>query len=85
MINKVELIDLVCDPHSVKALISDDTQMTLFTAENHSGDSDSTGAICGNILGASLGIEGIPSEWISKVELSDVITDIANNLLKLKN
>jgi ADP-ribosylglycohydrolase len=29
---------------------------------NHSGDSDSTGAICGNIMRAKLGITSIPKE-----------------------
>ncbi|MET7609441.1 ADP-ribosylglycohydrolase family protein, partial [Streptomyces avermitilis] len=30
---------------------------------NHSGDSDSTGAICGNLLGALYGDHGLPHEW----------------------
>lgn len=41
----------------------------IITAVNHDGDSDSTGAITGNILGAYLGVNSIPKEWVDKVEL----------------
>jgi ADP-ribosylglycohydrolase len=50
-------------------------------AVNHDGDSDSTGAITGNILGAYLGIHGIPGEWIANVELADILIQIADDLL----
>ncbi len=43
-------------------------------AVNHSGDSDSTGAITGNILGALLGKGTVPGEWLEKLELREVIT-----------
>jgi ADP-ribosyl-[dinitrogen reductase] hydrolase len=42
-------------------------------AANHSGDSDSTGAIAGNILGAVHGHGAIPNAWSDDPELSDVI------------
>ena len=45
----------------------------LITAVNHSGDSDSTGAIAGNILGAYHGLSKIPPEWTEQLELTDVI------------
>jgi ADP-ribosylglycohydrolase len=35
-------------------------------AVNHSGDSDSTGAITGNILGLMLGVEAIPEKWLTR-------------------
>lgn len=50
-------------------------------AVNHSGDSDSTGAITGNILGALLGYQAIPKDWAEKVELSCEIIEMANDLL----
>lgn len=50
-------------------------------AVNHDGDSDSTGAITGNILGALLGIGAIPKQWIEGLELHDVIAEIARDLL----
>lgn len=58
-----------------------DFKNALIAAVNHNGDSDSTGAITGNILGAYLGINGIPKEWIEKVELKDEIIQIADDLL----
>jgi len=50
-------------------------------AVNHSGDSDSTGAITGNILGALLGKGAIPGEWLAEVELANVIEETALQLL----
>ena len=49
-------------------------------AVNHGGDSDSTGAIAGNLLGARLGEEAIPKAWREAVELRDVIERIAEEL-----
>jgi len=59
----------------------DDFRKALIAAVNHSGDSDSTGAITGNILGAYLGLGKIPPEWAEKVELKEVLTQIADDLL----
>jgi ADP-ribosylglycohydrolase len=59
-----------------------DFKKALITAVNHDGDSDSTGAITGNILGAYLGVKAIPKQWIDTVELRDEITEIADDLLK---
>lgn len=50
-------------------------------AVNHSGDSDSTGAMTGNILGALLGKHGIPLRWLQELELRYVIEEIAQDLL----
>lgn len=58
----------------------DDFERAIVAAVNHSGDSDSTGAICGNILGAYLGLSAIPLYYIEKLEIGDVILDIANDL-----
>ena len=53
----------------------------MITAVNHNGDSDSTGAITGNILGAYLGVTDIPKEWIEKVELSKELYQVTDDLL----
>lgn len=42
-------------------------------AVNHSGDSDSTGSITGNILGAQLGEQAIPRDWLDQLELGDIV------------
>jgi ADP-ribosylglycohydrolase len=47
---------------------------------NHSGDSDSTGAIAGNLLGAALGAGSIPPRWLDTVELRSVIESVADDL-----
>lgn len=49
-------------------------------AVNHSGDSDSTGAVTGNILGAWLGCGAIEDKWKRGLELRDVILEIADDL-----
>jgi ADP-ribosylglycohydrolase len=55
------------------ALAADDLADGLLMAVNHSGDSDSTGSICGNILGAMWGIDAIPPTWLAELELREVI------------
>ncbi len=57
-----------------------DFDRAMIAAVNHDGDSDSTGAIAGNILGAYLGIEGIPAKYTEHLELRDVITELAEDL-----
>ena len=49
----------------------------LSAAVTHDGDSDSTGAIAGNILGAWLGASAIPADWLDAVELRDVVERMA--------
>ena len=49
-------------------------------AVNHNGDSDSTGAVTGNILGAWLGYDAIDDKWKSDLELASVILEVADDL-----
>ena len=58
----------------------DDFSKALCVAVNHDGDSDSTGAVTGNILGAYLGYEKIPAQWKENLECADVIDEIALDL-----
>ncbi len=62
------------------ALTARDFAHGVTTAVNHSGDSDSTGAITGNLLGAALGTAGIPRRWLDPLELREVISEIADDL-----
>ena len=57
-----------------------DFERAVIAAVNHKGDSDSTGAVVGNILGAYLGLSGIPARFISKLELQDVILELSDDL-----
>lgn len=59
----------------------DDFERAIIAAVNHGGDSDSTGAMTGNMVGAYLGLNKIPRKWTNKLELYDVITRIADDLL----
>jgi ADP-ribosylglycohydrolase len=52
-------------------------------AVNHSGDSDSTGAIAGNILGALLGRGAIRGGWLEEVEMREVIEGMAVELFSV--
>ncbi len=49
-------------------------------AVNHDGDSDSTGSITGNILGAALGYGAIPEKYLDGLELRDVIGEVGTDL-----
>ena len=60
----------------------DNYKNAIIASVNHSGDSDSTGAITGNIVGTYLGLNSIPEEWLSKLELREVIIKIADDLLE---
>ena len=58
----------------------DSFEDAVVSCVNHSGDSDSTGAICGNIMGALLGSSAIPAHFTDKLELRDVIEEMATDL-----
>ena len=63
----------------------DDMEECLSVAVTHDGDSDSTGAIAGNILGAWLGVDGIPEKWLAQLEMREVIDDMAVRLYETAN
>ena len=62
------------------ALVAPDFESALRLAVNHGGDSDSTGAIAGNLLGASLGEAAIPPRWLPLLELREEILRLAEEL-----
>ncbi|TCO32626.1 ADP-ribosylglycohydrolase [Kribbella steppae] len=51
----------------------------LALSVTHSGDSDSTGAICGNLLGALHGETALPAELVFTVEGRPVILQLADD------
>ena len=59
---------------------ADNFEKCLTASVNHNGDSDSTGAVAGNILGAFLGADAIPEKFKTSLELAAVITDVADDL-----
>ena len=62
------------------AKYENDFEKAVVAAVNHGGDSDSTGAIAGNILGAYLGMQEIPEKYLENLELKDVILKMADEL-----
>ena len=58
----------------------DDFEKAIVAAVNHSGDSDSTGAVTGNILGAFLGLKKIPEKFITNLEMVQLIEEMAEDL-----
>lgn len=67
----------------------DSIEDALIAAVNHDGDSDSTGAICGNIMGAICGYEAIKRvnlfcpqghDFEQTLELSNIILALADDL-----
>ena len=58
----------------------DDFSKGVIAAVNHSGDSDSTGAVTGNILGAWLGSSAIEDKWTRNLELRSIIMEAADDL-----
>ncbi|MDE5755369.1 MAG: ADP-ribosylglycohydrolase family protein [Oscillospiraceae bacterium] len=57
-----------------------DFEKAIVVAVNHDGDSDSTGAVTGNLLGAYLGYDAIPEKYKTHLELHDQILQLADLL-----
>jgi ADP-ribosyl-[dinitrogen reductase] hydrolase len=62
------------------ALVAKDFRDGVLLAVNHSGDSDSTGSIAGNLLGVHFGFDAIPSTWLERLELREEIERLATDL-----
>ena len=60
----------------------DNFEDAMIAAVNHSGDSDSTGAVTGNILGAAIGYEAIPQFYKDDLEMHDLILHMADDLYR---
>lgn len=58
----------------------DDFERCVCCAVNHDGDSDSTGAVAGNIIGVIAGHKAIPQKYLTDLELHHLILTIADDL-----
>lgn len=58
----------------------DNFEKAIIASVNHRGDSDSTGAVTGNILGAVVGYDAISEFFKTDLELHDVILHVADDL-----
>ncbi len=61
------------------ALVAESFEDGVRLAVNHSGDSDSTGAITGNVLGTFLGASAIPPAWVEQLELRGEIEELVRD------
>ena len=60
----------------------DNFEKAIIASVNHSGDSDSTGAVTGNIMGAILGYKKIPRRYIENLDMSELIHEMAIKIYK---
>lgn len=61
---------------------TDDFKGCLVCAVNHGGDSDSTGAVAGNLIGAIVGLDRIPEKFSRGVQFYDLLTGMADRLIE---
>ncbi|MGY1895045.1 ADP-ribosylglycohydrolase family protein [Nocardia gipuzkoensis] len=71
-------VAVYCALHAAR---TGDVRAALLLSVNHSGDSDSTGAVAGNLIGAVHGVSGLPPEWAAAVEGRDVLVQVADDLV----
>lgn len=62
------------------ALVAQDWVDGVVLAANHSGDSDSTASLTGNLLGALWGRQALPADWLVELELREIIEELAGRL-----
>ncbi|CAI9409951.1 ADP-ribosylglycohydrolase family protein [Aestuariimicrobium sp. T2.26MG-19.2B] len=67
--------------HAALVFPEPDQMLALAYAVTHSGDSDSTGAICGNILGALHGETALPPSLVFEVEGRGTILELADDFV----
>ena len=60
----------------------EDVKGCLRMAVNHSGDSDSVGAIAGNLLGASLREDQLPRDWLENIQGKELVIRAAEECVR---
>ena len=60
----------------------DSFEDAMIAAVNHGGDSDSTGAVTGNILGTAIGYKAIPQYYKDDLEMHNLILHMADDLYR---
>ena len=62
------------------AMLTLDFETGVCMAVNHDGDSDTTGLLVGQLLGAQCGLENLPRKWLDSLELKDEILQLAQDI-----
>jgi ADP-ribosylglycohydrolase len=63
------------------ALSAESFAEAIRIATNHSGDSDSTASIAGQLWGAMNGLDGIPHSWVSALDVLLPLLHLARQML----
>lgn len=61
------------------ALVAEDVRHGLLLAVNHSGASDTTGSVCGSLLGAIHGETALPPAWVAELEGRSTVLELADD------
>ncbi|QRN86197.1 ADP-ribosylglycohydrolase family protein [Clostridia bacterium] len=64
------------------ARVAENFKHGICLSVNHGGDSDSTGAICGYLMGARWGMEVLEKDWLTALECRELILDMADKLYR---
>lgn len=67
--------------HALLVAVAVGPRRALTLSVTHSGDSDSTGAVCGNLLGAAYGAAALPADWLDQVEGRATLIRVADELI----
>jgi ADP-ribosyl-[dinitrogen reductase] hydrolase len=62
------------------ALAAPDAPSAILASVNHSGDSDSTGIVCGSLVGVIVGGEGLPGAWTGPLDVADLAIQMGDDL-----
>ena len=60
-------------------LVATDVRDGLLLAVNHSGDSDSTGSIAGNLFGVMGGAQSLPPDFLDALEHRELVVQVATD------
>jgi ADP-ribosylglycohydrolase len=61
----------------------DSPRHAIQLAANHSGASDTCASMTAALLGAYFGIQGFPKKWVEKLQYKNLISAIADKMLKV--
>ena len=89
-VKKIPQTEPIKNPITIKCAIPPNFSKTnlisfedaIIAAANHEGDSDSTAAICGNLIGAHSGLSAIPERYLERLELKELTLSLAERLAK---
>jgi ADP-ribosylglycohydrolase len=62
------------------SLMTDDFDAGVRMSVNHDGDSDTTGLLVGQLLGAIHGEAAIPAHWLRDLEAQEIIRRVSDDL-----